>query len=53
LKLILEVYETFTYPSREGQACGVARSCDTQAVSLLYLQTTYVFNIDILYLNKI
>jgi len=41
LKLILEVYETFTYPSREGRARNIARSYDTQAVSLLYLQTTY------------
>jgi len=41
LKLILEVYETFTYPSREGRARSGARSCDTQAVSLLYLETTY------------
>jgi len=41
LKLILEIYETFTYASREGRARSVARSCDTQAVSLLYLQTSY------------
>jgi len=41
LKLVLEVCETFTYPSREGRARSVARSCDTQAFSLLYLQTTY------------
>jgi len=32
----------FTYPSREGRAHGVARSCEMQAVSLLYLQTTYI-----------
>jgi hypothetical protein len=41
LKLILEVYETFTYTSREGRAPSVARSCDTQAISILYLQTVY------------
>jgi len=42
LKLIPEVYEMFTYPSREGPAHSVARLCNTQAVSLLYLQTMYV-----------
>jgi len=42
LKLILEVYETFTYPSGEGRAHRVARSCNMQAVSLLYLQTMYI-----------
>jgi len=41
LKLILEVYEMFTDPSHEGRARSVARSCNTQAVSLLYLQTMY------------
>ena len=40
LKLILEVYDTFTYPSCERRACSVASSCDMRAVSLLYLQTT-------------
>jgi len=39
---MLEVYETFTYPSREGRARSVARSCGTQAVLLLYLQTSYI-----------
>ena len=28
-------------PSCEGQARSIARSCDTRAVSLLYLQTSY------------
>jgi hypothetical protein len=35
-------HEMFTYPSLEGQARSVARSCDMQAVSILYLQTTYI-----------
>ena len=43
MKLILEVYEKFTYPSRVGGARSFAKSWDTQAISLLYLQTTYVF----------
>jgi len=41
LKLILEVYEMFTYPSHEGRARSVARSRNMQIVSLLYLQATY------------
>jgi len=53
LKLILAVYEPFTYPSREGRARSVARSCDMQAVSLFYLQTTYlyIYKINKLYIS--
>jgi len=43
MKLILEVYEMFTYPSREWRVRIVSISCDTQAVSLLYLKTIYIY----------
>ena len=41
LKLLLEVYETFNYPSHKTRARCVARWCDMHAVFLLYLQKAY------------
>ena len=41
LKFLLEVYETFNYPSHNTRAHGVVRWCDMEAVFLFYLQTTY------------
>ena len=52
MKLILEVYQAFTYPSPEGRACSVARLCDTQAVSLIYLQTTYVVSTQHIHISQ-
>jgi len=45
----------FAYPLCEGRARSVARSCDTQAVSLFYLQTTYTemgFELEIYVITK-